>query len=76
MAKIVNGLYIPDTKDLNADGSFTPDTQVSGRRFEPDGMGGGTLYLRRRRMVKGFRKPKEEWIAVKKEPIQHGTVST
>ncbi len=76
MAKIVNGLYVPEPKDVHADGTYTPDTEVSGRRFEPDGMGGGTLYIRRRRMVPGFRKPKEEWIAIKKEPVQHGNVST
>jgi hypothetical protein len=71
MAKVNNGLYIPEPKDIRiVDGSavYLPDSNVSGRRFEPDGNGGGILYIRRRRMVPGFRKPKEEWIQVKKLP--------
>jgi hypothetical protein len=69
MAKLVNGLYIPDEKDI-INGRFKPDPEVSGKRFEPDGNGGGTLWIRRRRMRPGFRKPIEEWIAVKKQPMQ------
>ena len=69
MAKVNNGLYIPEPKDVHdMDGSavYTPDPNVSGRRFEPDGNGGGTLFILRRRLVPGFRKLKEEWIGIKK----------
>ncbi len=66
MAFVRNGLYIPEEKDLSAIGSFTPDSNVSGQRFVPDGNGGGTLFIRRRRMVKGFRTPQEDWIEVRK----------
>jgi hypothetical protein len=68
MAKCINGLYIPDPKDITASGGFVPDPNVSGKRFEPDGKGGGKLYIRRRRMRKGFREPIEEWISIPKLP--------
>jgi hypothetical protein len=67
MAKVINGLYIPDNEDITPSGGFVPDPNVSGKRFEPDGNGGGKLYIRRRRMRKGFRKPIEEWICVPKQ---------
>jgi hypothetical protein len=75
MAKIKNGFYVPEPKDVHdMDGSavFTPDPNVSGRRFEPDGTGGGKLFLRVRRLKPGFRKPVEEWIAIDKRPFLSG----
>ena len=73
MAKIdKQGFYVPEPKDVKAhpdhpdSACFTPDPNVSGRRFEPDGKGGGTLYIRRRRMVPGFRKPQEDWVPIMK----------
>lgn len=75
MAKVKNGLYIPDPEDVHdMDGSavFTPDPKVSGRRFEPDGTGGGKLFILRRRLKPGFRKPVEEWIAIDKRPFLSG----
>ena len=66
MAKMRSGLYLPDKEEV-VDGRFTPDPKVSGQWFEPDGKGGGTLYVIRRRMRPGFRKPIEEKIAIRKE---------
>lgn len=65
MARMVKGMYVPDAKEV-VDGRYTPIPSVSGQWFEPDGNGGGTLYLIRRRNRPGFRKPVEERIAIKK----------
>lgn len=57
--------WVPDPSEVK-DGKWTPDPKVTGRRFEPNPDGSGTLYIRRRRMRPGFREPIEDWIAVKK----------
>jgi len=73
MARVKNGLYIPDEKDV-VNGRYTPDPKVSGQWFEPDGNGGGTLYIIRRRNKPGFRKPVEEKLAIKKTSFSSAKV--
>ena len=65
MAKITQYGYVPEPQDIH-DGKYTPDSKVSGKRFEVNPDGTGTLYVRRLRMRAGFRKPVEEWVAIKK----------
>ena len=74
MAKMVKGLYVPEPKDV-ANGRYTPDSNVSGRRFEPDGNGGGTLFIRQFIHRAGFRKPVEAWVKIRKTPITHPAMS-
>ena len=65
MAKITQYGYVPEPQDIH-DSKYTPDPKVSGKRFEVNPDGSGTLYVRRLRMRAGFRKPVEEWVAIKK----------
>lgn len=67
MAKITQYGYVPEPQDIH-DGKYTPDSKVSGRRFEPDGNGGGTLFIRKMVLRAGFRKPVETWIRIRKQP--------
>jgi hypothetical protein len=71
MAKVKNGLYVPDKNDkqLGTQGGFIPEPEVSGRRFEPDGNGGGILYIRTYVERKGFRKPVETWVGIRKATL-------
>jgi hypothetical protein len=68
MAKMTKLGYVPEPKDVH-NGSYTPDPEVSGKRFEPDGNGGGTLFIRSMVIKPGFRKPIEAFVKIIKAPM-------
>lgn len=69
MAKVIKGLYVPESKDITSNGGFVPDPKVSLRRFVPDGLGGGTLYITKYVQRKGFRTLTKVETAIRKEPF-------
>jgi hypothetical protein len=69
MAKMTRYGYVPSPEDVSAEGTYKPDSNVSGQRFESDGNGGGILYVRRLVMKPGFRKPTETWFKLHKSPM-------
>jgi hypothetical protein len=69
MAKLTKYGWIPEPHEV-INGSWKPDPKETGKRFEVNPDGSGTLYIRRLRMRAGFRKPIEEWVAIKKFIMQ------